>query len=320
MSDWYNPVNLPVPRTLARADIQRDEFLRIAQAMGQLPALNVLYTSAVQWAVADPASTPNAIVLNSAAGTISTLPAGAQVAFIAPYSTTPDSSSGEVTLNLDGSGAKELLDPGGARYKVPAAAIDSEGTGIVRPAILSGEMVRATYDGTAWRRHRKVVTENSYLKSVLSDITLTQGEVISGVTLPEAVFLNVNDARIVYALSSTPDYAADGISFAPGTRILSGTPTAVKNYAAKYTVTERGASGARLEVPFTIKVVSDALSIGSVEPFTVQAGVNVGQLTLPAATGEPLRIRIGSDPDFLPDSFSTVPFRPSRELPLQPPR
>ena len=95
-----------------------------------------------------------------------------------------------------------------------------------------------------------VVADNMpSFQGLVGDQSYVENQAITPVALPEAVG---GDAPLVYSLSPAPPA---GLTFAPATRVLSGTPAAPSSGSYTYTVTD--ADGDAAELTFTIVVVAD---------------------------------------------------------------
>ena len=97
---------------------------------------------------------------------------------------------------------------------------------------------------------------------------------ITGLTLPEATG---GTAPLIYTLTSVP-----GLTFTPGSRILSGTPDTAATTTLTYEVTDT--NGASTSVDFTV-IVSDGLVLTASGNQNYTQGTAINNLELPVATG-----------------------------------
>ncbi len=139
----------------------------------------------------------------------------------------------------------------------------------------------------------------SFGDAAVADLTVTQGAVMTALTLPEATGGN---GALSYAL--TPDLP-DGLAFDAATRTVSGTPTTLQT-ATNYSWTVTDAEGDTASLGFAIAVEADtAPSFGdaAVADLTLTQGVAIAALTLPEATGGNGALSYALTPD-LPDGLA----------------
>ena len=111
----------------------------------------------------------------------------------------------------------------------------------------------------------------------ISDQSWIEG-IANSVTLPAATG---GDAPLTYSLAGLPT----GVTFAAGTRLLSGTSSVTAQSATTYTYKVTDANGDEATAEFTIEIATDTSpSLGATSDQSWIEGVAVS-LTLPAATG-----------------------------------
>ena len=123
---------------------------------------------------------------------------------------------------------------------------------------------------------------------MLPTLTYTIGQEVA-LTLPRATALDV-DGMLTYTYTLMPTEAIDGLTFAPETRTLAGTPTTETNEAETltYTATDDDTEG-MASLTFTVTIVSDVVTPAVTFTSTLAPHLTytVGQevaLTLPRAT------------------------------------
>ena len=123
----------------------------------------------------------------------------------------------------------------------------------------------------------------------IADQTYDIGEAIPTLTLPEATGgLGTRS----YTLTPTADIPA-GLTFAPATRSLSGTPTATETRTLTYTVTDAANPPVTTELTFNVLTRAPLLTFGTaadgtaitIADQTYDIGETIPTLTLPEATG-----------------------------------
>ena len=123
----------------------------------------------------------------------------------------------------------------------------------------------------------------------IADQTYDIGEAIPTLTLPEATG---GLGTLSYTLTPTADIPA-GLTFAPATRSLSGTPTATESRTLTYTVTDAANPPVTTELTFNVLTRAPLLTFGTaadgtaitIADQTYDIGEAIPILTLPEATG-----------------------------------
>ena len=118
----------------------------------------------------------------------------------------------------------------------------------------------------------------------IADQTYDIGEAIPTLTLPEATG---GLGTLSYTLTPTADIPA-GLTFAPATRSLSGTPTATESRTLTYTVTDAANPPVTTELTFNVLTRAPLLTFGTaitIADQTYDIGEAIPTLTLPEATG-----------------------------------
>ena len=119
-----------------------------------------------------------------------------------------------------------------------------------------------------------VVVNASLTLTASVDQTYTMDTAITALSLPMATG---GTGTLTYTLTSVP-----GLTFTPGTRILSGTPDMAATTTLTYVVSD--ANGASTSVDFTV-IVSDGLALTASANQNYTLDTAITDLTLPAATG-----------------------------------
>ncbi len=117
-----------------------------------------------------------------------------------------------------------------------------------------------------------------HFSMTVDDQTYERGVPIADLVLPEAAG---GTSPYSYTLAPVPPA---GLSFDPGTRTLSGTPTEVTAQSA-YTYKVTDAASVSDSLQFTIEVIAGVRFSLTVDDQTYQRGVPIADLVLPEATG-----------------------------------
>ena len=119
-----------------------------------------------------------------------------------------------------------------------------------------------------------VIVSDGLALSARGDQNYTRGTLITDLQLPAATG---GTGTLTYTLTSVP-----GLTFTPGTRTLSGTPSTADTTTLTYEVTD--ANNASTTATFTV-IVSDGLALSARGDQNYTQGTLITDLQLPAATG-----------------------------------
>ena len=251
-NDYYEVVRGPVARQRARAEVIVAEFQAIATGLGRLPSINDLAGMVHVLAEEASASAADVYVLTSDYP-IKALKTGTTVRWFVK-----NTNTGASTVNVDGTGVKNIKDAAGG---VLAAA-----------ALAAGRLADIVYDGVNLRLQNsaKSVTVSIALSQALSPQNYQKDVAIADLTLSAATG---GTSPYTYAAAGLPA----GLAFAPRTRVVSGTPTTIGTNNVTYTVTD--ANGNSFVYQFQIRVVAQivilpdpvdrTLVVGSTYSFTM---------------------------------------------------
>ena len=257
MSDYYTPETLPQEHSRPRAARIAGELQTIEEAFGRLPNRNELYSGAQVLAEEHSSSAANAYVLNSLYP-VTEYVKGMRVSWFVS-----NTNTGPSTVDIDGVGEVDLV------------AID--GSALEGNEIRAGWPVEAIYNDIHLRitNSAVAVVPTLVLSKSVADIVVRIDEAMAAVILPT---VSGGTGPYTYSVSTLPA----GIAFAPGTRILNGTPTSLGTTAVTYTAEDAGT--AVLNFQFRIKVVTSLLTLPSVNDRSMTVGSSES-ITMPSASG-----------------------------------
>ena len=125
-----------------------------------------------------------------------------------------------------------------------------------------------------------VIVSDGLVLTASGDQNYTRGTAITALQLPAATG---GTAPLTYTLTGPGDSALPaGLTFTPGTRMLSGTPSTADTTVLTYAVTDT--NGASTNVDFTV-MVNDGLALSARGNQNYTRGTAITDLQLPAATG-----------------------------------
>ena len=180
-----------------------------------------------------------------------------------------DGGTGTLTYTLTGPGDSTL--PGGLDFDVDTRTLS--GTPDTADTTVLTYTVTDANDATTSVDFMVMVNAGLALTTPANQ-NYTLDTAITGLTLPVATG---GTAPLTYTLTSVP-----GLDFDPGTRTLSGTPSALGTTTLTYKVTD--ANGASTSVTFTVSVSAE-LALDTPDDQNYTPGRTIRSLILPAATG-----------------------------------
>ena len=175
--------------------------------------------------------------------------------------------TGTLVYTLTGPGDSAL--PGGLTFsgRTLSGTPDTADTTILTYTVTDTNNANTSVDFT-------VIVSDSLGLDTPANQNYTEGRVITALELPEATG---GTGTLTYTLTSVP-----GLTFTPGTRILSGTPSTADTTTLTYTVTDT--NGASENATFMVTVnASLALTASGNQNYT--EGRVISDLELPVATG-----------------------------------
>ena len=183
--------------------------------------------------------------------------------------TLPEATGGTepLTYTLTGPGDGNL--PGGLTFgtRTLSGTPSTAGTTTLTYAVTDTNGASTSVDFT-------VIVSDGLALTASVDQTYTMDTAITALSLPMATG---GTGTLTYTLTSVP-----GLTFTPGTRILSGTPDMAATTTLTYVVSDT--NGASTSVDFTV-IVSDGLALTASANQNYTLDTAITDLTLPAATG-----------------------------------